>query len=147
MERNVIFPVRVKSDQPAIRVVMMPRDTNHQGNVFGGVLLAYIDQAGFVEAKKHAYHTYVTASIDRVDFLKPVFVGDTASFYTSVEKVGTTSIAIQVEVFVHRADLQAAKSPKEVLACTAKLTYVALDDRTNRPTPILDDQKIPQESS
>ena len=67
-----------KSEQPAIRVIMMPRDTNHQGNIFGGTILAYIDQAGFVEAKKQAYHTYVTVSIDRVEFLKPINVGGSA---------------------------------------------------------------------
>lgn len=119
---------------PAIRVVMMPRDTNHQGNIFGGVILAYIDQAGFVEAKKQAYHTYVTASVDRVDFLKPIFIGDTASFYTEVDKIGTSSITVNVEVYV-----EAPHSHVEVLATTAKLTYVALDERTRRPMPIFDD--------
>lgn len=120
-----------RSDQPAIRVVMMPNETNHQGNIFGGVILSYIDQAGFVEAKKQAYHTYVTVSIDRVEFLKPINVGDTASFYTKVNKIGTTSITIDVEVFV-----EAPHSHVEELATTAKLTYVALDERTRRPMPI-----------
>lgn len=133
------------ADQPAIRVVMMPRDTNHQGNVFGGVILAYIDQAGFVEAKKQAYHTYVTVSVDRVDFLKPMFIGDIASFYTKVDKIGTTSITICVDVYV-----EGVHSHIELLVSTAKVTYVALDDRTRRPTPILvDEKKSPenQESS
>lgn len=127
---------RVKADQPAIRAIMMPRDTNHQGNIFGGVILSGIDQAGFVEAKKQAYHTYVTASVDRVDFLKPVFIGDTASFYTKVDKIGTTSITIDIEVFVEAPD-----SHEEVLATTAKLTYVAIDPRTRRPMPIFPDKK------
>lgn len=122
-----------KAGQPAIRVVMLPRDTNHQGNIFGGVILSYIDLAGFVEAKKQAYHTYVTVSIDRVDFLKPINVGDTTSFYTKVNKIGTTSITIDVEVFV-----EAPHSHVEELATTAKLTYVALDDRTRRPKPIFE---------
>lgn len=133
--------VQEKADQPAIRVIMMPRDTNHQGNIFGGVILAYIDQAGFIEAKKQAYHTYVTASVDRVDFLKPVFTGDTASFYTKVDKIGTTSITIAVEVFV-----EAPHSHTEELATKAKLTYVALDDRTRRPTPIFADDKKSSEN-
>ena len=122
-----------KAEQPAIRVIMMPRDTNHQGNIFGGTILAYIDQAGFVEAKKVAYHTYVTVSIDRVEFLKPINVGDTASFYTKLDKIGTTSITIDVEVFV-----EAPHSHVEELATTAKLTYVAIDDRTRRPKPVLE---------
>jgi acyl-CoA thioesterase YciA len=125
-----------RADQPAIRVVLMPRETNHQGNIFGGVILAYIDQAGFVEAKKQAYHTYVTASVDRVDFLKPIFIGDTASFYTKVDKIGTTSITIDVEVFV-----EAPHSHVEELATTAKFTYVALDERTRRPMPIFTDEE------
>ena len=125
-----------KSDQPAIRVIMMPRDTNHQGNIFGGTILAYIDQAGFVEAKKQAYHTYVTVSIDRVEFLKPINVGDTTSFYTKVDKIGTSSITIDVEVFV-----EGPHSHVEELATTAKLTYVALDERTRRPKPIHPDEK------
>jgi acyl-CoA thioesterase YciA len=128
-----------RADQPAIRAIMMPRDTNHQGNIFGGVILAYIDQAGFVEAKRQAYHTYVTASVDRVDFLKPIFTGDTASFYTKVAKVGTTSITIDIEVFV-----ESPHSHIEELATTAKLTYVALDERTRRPMPVFDN---PEEKS
>lgn len=133
-----------KSDQPAIRVVMMPRETNHQGNIFGGVILAYIDQAGFVEAKKQAYHTYVTVSVDKVDFLKPIFVGDTASFYTKVAKIGTSSITVDIEVFV-----EAPHSHVEELAITAKFTYVALDERTRRPMPIFNEKKSEetQESS
>lgn len=133
-----------KSDQPAIRVVMMPRETNHQGNIFGGVILAYIDQAGFVEAKKQAYHTYVTVSVDKVDFLKPIFVGDTASFYTKVAKIGTSSITVDIEVFV-----EAPHSQVEELAITAKFTYVALDERTRRPMPIFNEKKSEetQESS
>lgn len=133
-----------KSDQPAIRVIMMPRETNHQGNIFGGVILAYIDQAGFVEAKKQAYHTYVTVSVDKVDFLKPIFVGDTASFYTKVAKIGTSSITVDIEVFV-----EAPHSHVEELAITAKFTYVALDERTRRPMPIFNEKKSEetQESS
>lgn len=134
--------VMEKTDQPAIRVVMMPRDTNHQGNIFGGVILAYIDQAGFVEAKKKAYHTYVTASVDRVDFLKPIFTGDTASFYTKVAKLGRTSITIDIEVYV-----EAPHSHTEELTTTAKLTYVALDERTRRPMPIFAEDKKKSEET
>lgn len=130
-----------RADQPAIRVVMMPRDTNHQGNIFGGVILAYIDQAGFVEAKKQAYHTYVTVSVDRVDFLKPIFIGDTASFYTQVAKFGTSSITIDIKVFV-----EAPHSHTEELATTAKFTYIALDERTRRPMPIFADGKKSRET-
>jgi len=131
----------MNKDQPAIRVVMMPRDANHQGNIFGGVILAYLDQAGFIEAKKQSYHTYVTASVNDVQFLKPIFIGDVASFYTEVNKIGTTSIVVDIEVHV-----EAAQSHSEVLAATATLTFVALDDRTRRPTPIFaEDEKKSEE--
>lgn len=120
-----------KASQPAIRVVMMPRDANHQGNIFGGVILAYLDQAGFIEAKKQSYHTYVTVSVNNVQFLKPIFVGDIASFYTHIHKIGTTSLVVSVDVYV-----EAAQSHSDVLAATGTLTFVALDDRTRRPTPI-----------
>ncbi|MHC4064847.1 MAG: acyl-CoA thioesterase [Planctomycetota bacterium] len=55
-------------DEPAIRVVMMPRDTNGQGTIFGGVIMSYIDQAGYVEACRQAPHTYVTVMMNRVEF-------------------------------------------------------------------------------
>jgi acyl-CoA thioesterase YciA len=131
-----------KCQQPAIRVVMMPRDANHQGNIFGGVILAYLDQAGFIEAKKQSYHTYVTASVDNVQFLKPIFIGDTASFYTKINKLGTTSLTVDIEVFV-----EAPQSHAEELAATGTLTFVALDERTRRPTPIFEPQNASEEKN
>ena len=120
----------------AIRVVMMPRDANHLGNIFGGVILSYIDQAGFVEATRHAYHEYVTVSVDRVDFKNPVMVGDIVGFYTKVVKVGTTSIKIQVDVYSEQLD----PSATSIHVTQAELTYVTLD-RNKRPTPILAGEK------
>ncbi len=119
------------TSEPCIRVIMRPRDLNHQGVVFGGVVLSYIDEAGFVEAKRQAYHRYVTASIGRVDFKAPIHCGDVVSFYARPLKVGTTSITIQVKVF---ADYE-EEDGKRVEVCDAELTYVALD-RNGRPTPI-----------
>ena len=62
--------------EPAIRVVMMPRDTNPMGTIFGGIILSYIDQAGAVEARKHTEKNFVTVAMHEVKFLAPVFVGD-----------------------------------------------------------------------
>src|SRR5512135_572946 len=67
--------------QPAIRVVMMPQDTNPMGTIFGGIILSYIDQAGAVEALQHTKKTLVTVAMHEVKFLAPVFVGDLVSFY------------------------------------------------------------------
>jgi len=88
------------SDQPAIRVVMMPRDVNPQGSIFGGVLMSLIDQAAWVEALRQApHHRYVTVAIDRVEFHHPVKVGDVVSLWAHAVKVGRTSITVHVDVF------------------------------------------------
>ena len=63
-------------DAPAIRVMTMPRDTNAEGTIFGGVILSALDQAGYIEAKRQADHKYVTVQMDGVAFKKPVYVGD-----------------------------------------------------------------------
>jgi hypothetical protein len=72
----------------ALRVTMMPRDTNHYGTIFGGVILSLIDQAGFVEARTHGSHRWVTAAIDRVEFVAPVQVGDVVSLLTKTVRDG-----------------------------------------------------------
>lgn len=90
------------SFRPALRVVMMPRDANNYGSIFGGVILSYIDQAGYIEARHHGMHRWVTASLDRVDFKAPVHVGDVVSFLTLTEKTGTSSVKVQVRVEAER---------------------------------------------
>lgn len=136
--------MKSESNEPAIRAVMMPRDLNHQGAVFGGVILSYIDQAGFVEAKRQAYHKYVTASIGRVDFKNPIHCGDIVSFYAKTIKTGNTSITVQVDVFVDYLD---GEQHQRVQVTEAEITYVALD-RNNRPTPVFcqDDSGPPNTS-
>ncbi len=86
----------------ALRIATLPRDTNHYGTIFGGVILAYIDQAGFVEARRHGQHRWVTAAIDRVEFHSPVHVGDVVNLFTKTVKTGTKSVTVQVEVEAER---------------------------------------------
>lgn len=88
----------------AIRLTMMPRDTNAHGTVFGGVILSYIyNVAGGVEAVRHTKHQrFVTVAMKEVIFHEPVFIGDLVSFYASTVKVGNTSITIHVEVEAER---------------------------------------------
>lgn len=87
----------------AIRLTMMPRDTNHHGTIFGGVILSYIDVAGGVEAVRHTGHDlFVTVAMKEVIFHEPVFVGDLVSFYAQTIKVGNTSITIRVVVEAER---------------------------------------------
>ena len=66
---------------PTLRVVTMPRDTNPYGTIFGGVVLSYIDQAAFVEARRHGRHRWGTAAIERVDFLAPIHLGDIVNLF------------------------------------------------------------------
>ncbi len=110
-------------DDPAIRVIMMPRDTNPHGTIFGGVLLSYIDQAGAVAARQVAPHRYVTIAMDSVEFKEPVFIGDLVSLYTDVLKVGRTSIRIRVRVEAKRY----ADPRLRVPVTEATVTYVAVD--------------------
>ncbi|MFK7884289.1 MAG: acyl-CoA thioesterase [Phycisphaerales bacterium] len=118
----------------ALRVVTMPRETNPFGTIFGGVVLSYIDQAGFVEARRHGEFVWVTASIQRVDFRAPVDVGDILSCYTTVTRFGRTSIDISVEVYSERCD-----TGDTFHVTSATLTMVALKDGV--PTPYRSDSE------
>jgi acyl-CoA thioesterase YciA len=116
---------------PALRVTLLPRDTNKYGTVFGGVILSHIDLAGAIQARKEAGpHNFVTVAMDKVVFHKPVFVGDLVSFYTETVKVGRTSITVKIEVEAIRGDTQ-----ERVRVTEAEVVFVAVD-RDWKPTPI-----------
>jgi len=109
--------------QPAIRVVMMPRDTNPMGTIFGGIILSHIDVAGAVEARRHSDKKLVTVAMHEVKFLAPVFVGDLVSFYTETLKIGTTSLTVRVRVEALRG-----QPPHDTVQVTqADVVYVAVD--------------------
>lgn len=95
-----------KWNEPAIRVLMMPRDTNAHGTIFGGVILSYIDQAGAIEARRQGLQFMVTVSMDKVVFHEPVFVGDLVSFWTETLRIGNTSITTKVVVEVLRNGME-----------------------------------------
>jgi len=108
----------------AIRLTMMPRDTNAHGTVFGGIILSYIDVAGGVEAVRHTKHNrFVTVAMKEVIFHEPVFMGDLVSFYADTVRVGNTSITIQVIVEAERFGNQGQK----VKVTEAEVTYVAIN--------------------
>lgn len=108
--------------QPAIRVVMMPRDTNPMGTIFGGIILSYIDQAGVVEAKRHTEKLLSTVAMHEVKFIAPVFVGDLVSFFTETTRIGTTSITVRVTVEAKRGS-----PPHQTVRVTqAEVVYVAI---------------------
>ena len=115
---------------PAIRVTLMPKDTNAHGTIFGGVLLSYIDLAGAVAARAHCDYM-VTVKMTEVVFHEPVFVGDLVSFYGEVTRIGRTSITIKVTV-----EAQRARNPGAAVKVTeAEVVYVNVDEE-RRPTPI-----------
>ena len=89
---------------PTIRVMLLPKDTNGYGTIFGGVIMSHLDLAGAAEARKHTRERVVTAAIDKAEFPAPVFVGDLVSFYTRTIGIGRTSITVFVEVEADRAD-------------------------------------------
>ncbi len=116
---------------PAIRVMMMPRDTNAHGTIFGGVLLSYIDQAGAIEARKHTPHKFVTVAMNSVEFKQPVYVGDVLSFETKATKFGRTSVTISVDVTAERFTDPSTNIP----VTSAVLVYVAVNEH-GRPVPL-----------
>jgi len=117
---------------PAIRVILMPKDTNAYGTIFGGVILSYIDQAGAVEAKKHRTEYLVTVAMREIVFHQPVYVGDLVSFYTDLVKIGNTSITVRVEVAANRGNDHGV----EVKVTEAEVTYVNLgQDRKPKTIP------------
>jgi acyl-CoA thioesterase YciA len=119
---------------PAIRVVLMPKDTNAHGTIFGGVILSYIDIAAAIEVRKHTPKKIVTKAMHEVVFVAPVFVGDIVSFYTELVRIGHTSITVRVIVEAERVN-----NPAEVARVTeAEVVYVAIDDN-RRPIPIKQD--------
>ena len=117
--------------EPSIRVIMMPKDTNAHGTIFGGVILSYIDQAAAVEAKQHGAAFIVTVAMREVVFHQPVYVGDLVSFYTRLVRIGRTSITIAVEVFSQTGE----GLGQRVKVTEAEVTFVNLD-KNRRPAPI-----------
>jgi acyl-CoA thioesterase YciA len=117
--------------EPSIRVVMMPKDTNAHGTIFGGVILSYIDQAAAVEAKRHGASFIVTVAMREVVFHQPVNVGDLVSFYTNLVRIGRTSITVAVEVFSQPGE----GLGNGVRVTEAEVTFVNLD-QNRRPAPI-----------
>ena len=121
------------SRQPAIRVTLLPRDTNPNGTIFGGVILSHIDLASAVEARKIAARRYVTKAMREVEFHAPVFLGDIVNFFTETVRVGRTSITVKVVV---EAERWGAGSGERVKVTEAEVVLVAVDEG-GQPRPVL----------
>jgi acyl-CoA thioesterase YciA len=120
---------------PAIKVLLLPKDTNALGTIFGGVILSNIDLASAVEARKTAPHRYVTKAMREVEFHAPVHLGDIVSFYTETLRVGRTSITVKVVVEVER---WSGGTGEPIMVTEAEVVLVAVAaDR--QPTPVRPD--------
>jgi acyl-CoA thioesterase YciA len=116
---------------PAIKLLLLPKDTNAYGTIFGGVILSHIDLASAVEARKSGNHRYVTKAMREVEFHQPVFLGDIVSFYTETLRVGRTSITVKVDVEVERW----SSTGDRVKVTEAEVVLVAVDEK-GAPRPI-----------
>lgn len=113
-----------------IKTIAMPADTNRYGDMFGGWLVSQMDLGGAILAHECSNQRMTTVAIDKMVFIRPVYVGDIVTCYASIEKRGRTSVGIRVEVWVERiVDLTHLKVTEGVF------TYVAID-QTGKPTPI-----------
>lgn len=122
----------------AIQVPMMPKDTNPHGTIFGGVILSYIDSAGALAARRELLlrsgnpkASFVTVAINRVEFKKPVLVGDVVRFQTEIVKIGRTSITVRI-------DVHAERGAETIHVTEAEGVFVGVDLSTpdRKPVPL-----------
>lgn len=124
-----IAPLKLPDDrQLVLRVMPMPADANGNGDIFGGWIMAQVDLAGAVLPARLAKGRIATVAVNQFIFKQPVSIGDLLSFYAKVERVGKTSVTVNVEVYAERdpANLHVVKVTE------ANLTYVAID-RSGKP--------------
>ena len=127
-----IAPLNLQGDhQLVMRVMPMPADANGNGDIFGGWIMAQVDVAGSILPARIAKGRIATVAVNQFIFKQPVSIADLLSFYARVERIGTTSVTVNVEVYAERnpANLHVVKVTE------ANLTYVAID-RDGRPRPI-----------
>ena len=117
---------------PAIKVLLLPKDTNPHGTIFGGVILSHIDLASAVEARKTAARRWVTRAMREVEFHEPVYLGDIVNFFTETLRVGRTSVTVRVVV---EAERWGGGHGERVKVTEAEVVMVSIDD-AGRPIPI-----------
>ena len=128
-DADSLSPLQLPGDrQLVMRVMPMPADTNGNGDIFGGWIMAQVDIAGGVLPSRVAKGRIVTVAVNQFIFKQPVSIGDLLSFYAKVERIGKTSVTVNVEVYAERdpANLHVVKVTE------ANLTYVAID-REGKP--------------
>ena len=125
-------PVALPIDKELVlKVIPMPGDTNGNGDIFGGWVMAQVDLAGSVLPARYTQGRMATVAVNEFVFKQPVRVGDILSFFSSVTRIGRTSVTVQVEVYAENFERQG----QYMKVTQALLTYVAIDDH-GRPRPI-----------
>jgi acyl-CoA thioesterase YciA len=126
------------TDQPrgelTVRVAAMPRDTNANGDIFGGWVLSQMDQAGGIAAVEAAHGRVATVAIDAMHFIRPVKVGDVLCVYTAVDHIGRASLKVHIEAWARRFHTRHREK-----VTVATFTFVAIDDH-GRPRPVVREQ-------
>jgi acyl-CoA thioesterase YciA len=117
---------------PAVKVLLLPKDTNALGTIFGGVILSHVDLASAIEARKTGALRFVTKAMREVEFHAPVFLGDIVSFFTETVRVGRTSVTVRVVV---EAERWGGGHGERVKVTEAEVVLVAVD-ADGRPTPV-----------
>lgn len=123
-----------QTDEPrgdlTVRTIAMPRDTNANGDIFGGWVLSQMDQAGGIAGVERAQGRVVTIAVDAMTFIRPVKVGDVLCVYTQVESVGRTSMKIHIEAWARRFRTHTREKVTD-----ATFTFVAINEE-GRPRPV-----------
>ena len=118
-----------------VRLIAMPRDTNSNGDIFGGWVISQMDQAGGIRAAEKAQGRVVTVAIEAMTFIRPVRVGDVLSVYTAVDHVGRTSLKLHIEAWAQRF-----RTHHREKVTDATFTFVAID-ADGRPRPVVQQAK------
>jgi acyl-CoA thioesterase YciA len=123
-------PATAPLGELVIRTLAMPADANANGDIFGGWVMAQMDMGGAVIARRVAKRRITTVAVEAMSFLYPIYIGDLVSCYARLEKIGRSSMQINVEVWVERA-----MTDTPLRTTKALFTYVALDEN-GRPVPV-----------
>lgn len=124
--------LRSSLGEPSVRTMAMPKDANWLGDIFGGWLMSYADIAGAIHAYRRAGGKVVTVGVRHFDFVAPVYVGDTVTFFTTIQKVGRTSLTVDIAVYAERPS---AEPGDHIKVATATFVYVHVDEE-RRALPV-----------
>lgn len=127
---NRTFADRINDSQTRVVKIVLPHTTNHYNTLFGGIALQWMDEVAFITATRFSRQQYVTVSLDRIDFTKPIPAGTLVDLIGKVVRVGTTSVQVKVEVY-----LEQMFSESREVAINGVFTMVSIDEN-HKPTPI-----------